>query len=185
MRGLSWWAIVAAAGAAGLVAAAVATALESDRHRAETTLVLVRGGEPLGADASTRGLAETFARLVRTDTVAANVIQNLDLDESSSELLDDVDVSGDGSALLRVRVEAGTATSARRIAQEVALVFTQLVKTRFATDAGADGIGVAVFDPAHAVEGGTPRGWARNLLWGTVLGLLVGAIAAPFRRRTP
>ena len=185
MRGLSWWAIVAAAGAAGLVAAAVATALEPDRHRAETTLVLVRGAEPLGADSSTRGLAETFARLVRTDTVAANVIRNLGLHESASDLLDDVDVSSDGSALLRVRVEAGSATRARRTAQELALVFTQLVKTRFAPAGNGGGIGVAVFDPAHSVEGGTRRGWARNLLWGTVLGVLVGAIVAPLRRRSP
>ena len=182
MRGLSWWSIVAAAAVAGLVAAAVATAFAASEHRAETTLVLLRGSEPIGADASTRGLSQTFARLVRTDTVAANVIQNLGLHESPSDLLDDVHVSSDGSALLRVRVEAGRATRARQVAQEFALVFTQLVKTRFAAEAGAGAIGVTVFDPAHAVQGVAARGWVRNLLWGVVLGALVGAIVAPLRR---
>jgi capsular polysaccharide biosynthesis protein len=183
VRGLSWWTIVAVAAAAGLAAAAVATAVSSARHRAETTLVLQRGAEPLGADASTRGLARTFARLVETDTVAANVIRDLDLKDSPSELLDRVDVTTDGTALLRVRVEDARATRAKQIAQEIALVFTQLVKNRFAAADGAAAIGVTVFDPAHALQERTARGWARNLVWGAVLGALVGAAVAPFRRR--
>lgn len=182
MRGLSWWTIVAVAAAAGLVAAAVATAVEPARHRAETTLVLQRGAEPLGADASTRGLARTFARLVETDTVAANVTRNLHLHETPSELLDRVDVRTDGTALLRVRVEDERATRAKQIAQELALVFTQLVKTRFAAADGGTAIGVSVFDPAHTLTGRTGRGWVRNLLWGAVLGVLVGGAVAPFRR---
>jgi capsular polysaccharide biosynthesis protein len=183
VRGLSWWTIVAVAAAAGLVAAAVATAVSPARHRAETTLVLQRGAEPLGADASTRGLGRTFARLVETDAVAANVIRDLDLKESPSALLDRIDVTTDGTALLRVRVEDSSATRAKQIAQEAALVFTQLVKNRFASADGAAAIGVAVFDPAHTLPGRTGRGWARNLFWGVVLGALVGAAVAPFRRR--
>jgi capsular polysaccharide biosynthesis protein len=175
--------IVGVAAAAGLAAAAVATAVTPVRHRADTAIVLQRGAEPLGASASTHGLARTFARLVETDTVAANVTRNLDLDESPSDLLDRVDVTTDGTALLRVRVEGGSATRAKQIAQELALVFTQLVKNRFAAADGASAIAVAVFDPAHALPGRTRRGWARNLVWGTVLGALVGAAVAPFRRR--
>ena len=183
MRGLSWWTIIAVAAAAGLAAAAVATAVSPARHRAETTLVLKRGAEPLGADASTHGLVRTFARLVETDTVAANVIRDLNLEESPSELLDRVGVTTDGTALLRVRVEDGSATRAKQITQEIALVFTQLVTNRFAAADGAAPIGVTVFDPAHTLPGRTGRGWARNLLWGAVLGALVGAAVAPFRSR--
>jgi capsular polysaccharide biosynthesis protein len=182
VRRLSWWSIVAAAAVAGLVAAAVATAAEPGSSRAETTLVLARGSEPLGADAAGRDVARTFASLVRTDTVAANVIRNLHLRESPDDLLDRVAVDTSGSALLRVRIEDDSADRARRIAQELTLVFTQLVKTRFASGDAASAIGVVVFDPAHTLDDGE-RGWAGNLAWGAVLGALVGAAFAPLRRR--
>jgi capsular polysaccharide biosynthesis protein len=173
--------IVLAGVAAGLVAAAVVNVVEGSRYQAQTTLVLQRGSEPIDS----RGTARTFAQLVRTDTVASNVLRNLKLDESASDLLDRVSVSVDGNALLRVRVEDDERTRARQLAQELALVFTQLVRDRFAQSSGGTPVTVAVFDPAHTLSGKTSRGVAHDLLWGAILGALVGCVCAQFRRPRP
>jgi capsular polysaccharide biosynthesis protein len=173
--------IVLAGVAAGLVAAAVVNLVEDSHSRAETTLVLQRGPEPIDS----RGTARTFAQLVRTDAVASNVVRNLRLDESASDLLDRVSVAVYGNALLRVRVEDEERTRARQIAQELALVFTQLVRDRFSQGSDGTPVTVAVFDPAHALPGKTSRGLAHDLAWGAVLGALVGAVAAQFRRPRP
>jgi len=160
--------------AAGLVGGAFATVVQ-ERHRAETTLVVERGTRPLGGGSANHGLVQTLATLMRSDVVTANVIQNLSLHEEPSELRDRISVATVGdTSLLRVRVSGDRATEAKRLAQELALVFSQLVRDRFGQGGARGSVAVAVFDPAHAVEAPSVAG---NLAWGALLGVLVGAAA--------
>jgi hypothetical protein len=83
-------------------------------------------------------------------------------------------VSEDGSAELRVAVDDPDQAKATQIAQELGVVFTQIVQDRFAQ--GAQPVQVVVFDPAHdAGKVSPPVG--RDLGWGALLGALAGLLA--------
>src|SRR5437868_3619390 len=166
------WVPLAGALALGLAGGAVVTAFEPSLYRAETSLVVQRGGQPLAGGAKTADTVRTMRDLARSDVVATNVIRNLGLHRSPSALLGRVAVDTD-AAVLRVHVDDGSKTHAKQIAQELALVFTQLVRARF----GASGLSVSVFDPPHALDGRVSPQPVRNLAWGALVGLLVGSAA--------
>jgi capsular polysaccharide biosynthesis protein len=182
--------VVAAGLAAGLVAAYAQSLREPTLYRAEMSLVVERGNQPLPGGAATSGLVSTFHKLIESNVVATNVIQNLALGESATTFLDRLSVAKSGnSAVLQIRVDDGDPGRATQIAQQLGLVFTQLVRERFGqqTSATTQPVQIAVFDPAHALPGKvSPRLW-RDLGWGALFGLLGGLLVANVgaRRRPP
>lgn len=180
--------LVAAGLAAGLIAAFVASRFEPTLYRAETSLVVERGNQPLAGGAGTSGLVSTFQKLIESNVVATSVIQNLSLGESASTLLHRLSVEKSGSsAVLRVDVEDGNPTRATKIAEQIGLVFTQLVQTRFGqpTSATVAPLEIAVFDPAHLLPGKASPHLRRDLAWGGLLGLLAGIFVASLGARRP
>jgi capsular polysaccharide biosynthesis protein len=180
--------LVAAGLAAGLAAAFVQSLREPTLYRAETSLVVERGNQPLSGGAGTSGLVSTFRKLIETNVVATNVIQNLALGESASTLLHRLSVEQSGStSVLRLDVDDGDPVRATKIAQQLGLVFTQLVHNRFgqATSASVQPLAIAVFDPAHALPGKVSPHLRRDLAWGALLGLLAGLLVASFGARRP
>ncbi|HWB23432.1 MAG TPA: hypothetical protein VG652_11170, partial [Gaiellaceae bacterium] len=92
---------------AGLGAAYAQSRREPTLYRAETSLVIERGGQPV-AGASTSRLVRTFRQLIKSHVVAADVIQSLGLTESTSTLLHRLSVAkSSNSAVLDVRAESG------------------------------------------------------------------------------
>ncbi len=153
------------------------TALRPDVHRARTTIVIESRGalaqkQPAGEDA-----AATMAELARSNIVAASVVRNLRLDVSPSGLLERVAVHRRHGALLVVEVDERDAARAQREAQELALVFSQLVHDRYAErkdGAGNQALRATVFDPAHVLSGRVAPHPVRNGLFGALLGLVLG-----------
>lgn len=174
------WLVVLLALAAGLGAAAAVSYFQQSQVRAETTLVVGPAqGTPTAAEAD--AIASTATSLLRSDVVAAGVIDSLRLDESPAALLDRVSVSHpSGSAVLRVGVTAHDPVLARRIAQELGLVFSRIVQQRFGSAAGPPSLTASVFDAAHVLPGKAAPLWPRNLGVGAALGLLLGLFAAFF-----
>jgi capsular polysaccharide biosynthesis protein len=179
--------LVAVGLAAGRAAAYGQSLREPTLYRAQTSLVVERGNEPLSG-AGTSGLVGTFRKLLETNVVAANVIQNLALGGSASTLLHRISVhQSSNSAVLRLDVDDGEPTRATKIAQQLGVVFAQLVQNRFgASSASAEPIAVAVFDPGHLLPGKASPHLRRDLAWGGLLGLLAGLFVANFgARRRP
>lgn len=181
--------LVAVGLAAGLVGGFAQSLREPTLYRAEVTLVVERGNQPLTGGSGAGGLVSTFHKLIESNVVATGVIKNLALHESASTLLRRLSVEKSGSsAVLQVRVEGGGRPTATEIAQQVGLVFTQLVDQRFGqqTPAAVAPIQIAVFDPAHLLPGKASPHVRRDLAWGGLLGLLVGLLVATFgARRRP
>lgn len=180
--------LVAAGLAAGLAAAFVESLFEPTLYRAETSLVIERGNQPLPGGAATSGLVSTFQKLIKSNVVATSVIQNLSLGESASTLLHRISVEKSGSSsVLRVDFDDGDPARATKIAEQLGLVFARLVQTRFAqpTSATVAPLEISVFDPAHALAGTASPHLRRDLAWGGLLGLLVGLFAASLAGRRP
>lgn len=176
------WPIVLAVTAIALGAAAGITFGRTPLHRAETKLILAQSSGATVLPASTFG--RTVRDLVKSNIVAQNVIQDLRLTVSADELLDRVSVVADpASSVLTIRADDPSRTRAQQIAQEVALVFAQLVKQRLA-EASTDparvvtGPTATVFDPAHALPGQVSPDVARDLAIGAAIGVLLGLLIA-------
>jgi capsular polysaccharide biosynthesis protein len=159
--------------------AALGAALVDRSYRAEVVLSVGRAKAPLQpvGQQATRTLQE----LVRSNLLAANIVENLHLRESPDSLLRRISVSSSKPGVLRVTVLHHNGLSALNIAQSVDLVFTRLVRARF-------GNPVRTLDPAHAA-GRTGRPW--GLAFGAaagfaaVLWLALLLLAAARRRPAP
>ena len=171
--------VVLAATLAGLGVALVVTLLQPSTYRASGTLVLTREGRAPGDDPTLSPAAAAAVELLGARGVAESVVANLRLDDSPGELLDRIDADADAqSSLLRISVEGDDARSARRIAQEVAEVFSVLYNTRF-----GPGVTVSIWDAPVAEEDPVSSPWARNLALGALAGALVGLALGALRRR--
>jgi len=162
-------ALVAAGIAVGLLGAFVYSLTESKVYRARTALIAQVGTRPV-----TGGVLRTIRNLVTTDIVAQNVIRNQNLTETSAQFDDRLHVSTAGS-VITVDVDGASQDEADKLAQELSLVFTQLVRDRFGS--GPDAASVTIFDPAHAVGKVSPQ-VGRELGWGALFGGLLGLLVA-------
>jgi len=171
--------VVLAATVAGVGVALLVTLLQSSTYRASGTLVLTREGRAPGDDPTLAPAAAAAVELLETRGVAESVVANLRLDDTPGELLDRIDVDADAqSSLLRVSVEGDDAQGARRIAQEVAEVFTVLYNTRF-----GPGVTVSIWEVPRAEEDRVSPRPARNLALGALVGALVGLALGSLWRR--
>jgi tyrosine-protein kinase len=180
--------LVAAGLAAGLAAAFAQSLREPTLYRAQTSLVVERGGQPLSGASGTAGLVGTFRRLIETNVVAAGVIKDLGLGESASRFLHRLSVAQSGSsAVLRVDADDGDPARATRIAQQIGVVFAQLVQARFGqtSSLSAQPLSIGVFDPAHPLPGKVSPHLRRDLGWGALFGLLGGLLVASLGARRP
>jgi hypothetical protein len=157
--------------AAGLVAGLVVAVSEPTLYRSQVTLVIERNGRP-DADA---GVARSYAELAASDVVLRNVSQKLGVPVERGRLHVQA-----GNGVVKLAYDAGSRVQAARVAQQVAVDFSQAVTSRF----GGGGVQASVFDPPHATGRVSP-----HILRDAGLGLLAGLVAAGFawkrwRRRT-
>jgi capsular polysaccharide biosynthesis protein len=186
VRWLLFGLLVAVGLAAGLAAGFVQSLREPTLYRAQTSLVVARGGEPVSGT-GTAALVGTFAKLLKSTIVATHEIDNLNLATSPSALLRRVSVKQIGSsAVLRLDFDDPNAGRAAQIAQGLGLVFAQLVQNGFGMPSGStQPLAIAVWDPARVSPGKASPHVRRDLAWGGLIGLLVGLLAASLGARRP
>lgn len=172
------WLLVVAVTVLAAAVAAIVTVVREPIHRGETKLIVTQS-----AGTSQATFARTMRELVLSNIVAQNIIQDLRLTTSPGDMLDKLSVDADSaSSVITIRADDPSRARAQQIAQEAALVFTQLVRQRFAElgvdPAGSAGPSITVFDPAHVLPGQVEPDVARDIGIGAALGLLLGLIAA-------
>ena len=165
---------VLAGAAAGLAAALLLTLLQASSYRADSSIALVRQGQPPGDDPALAQAAEAAAELFRSRAVAEPAIANLRLDESPEELLDRVAIeTAPESSLIRLSVEAPTRDEARRTVQELTELATVLFNDRYGPETAA-----TVWETPRADADRVSPKPALNLALGVLLGALAGRLAA-------
>jgi capsular polysaccharide biosynthesis protein len=175
-RGTRWGLGVAAVVvgvAVGVGVGFVVSILQPTLYRSETAFVVQRGGDPLGGTPEGDAVVQTVRDLLDANLVTQVVIRNLSLNETSATFVAREGIAADGSAVLRVTIDNPDQARATQIAQELGVVFAQIVQDRFGT--ATQPIQVVVFDPAHDVGKVSPD-VKRNLGWGALLGGLTGLL---------
>ena len=163
-----WWPLALGV-LLGLLAGVLVSLLASSARRAEASVLI---SSPIGPAAVTPMLPN-LRELARSGVVAANVQSTLRLTKSATELRRQLHATvRPQSQVIAISATDQVADHARQIAQEAAVVFAQLVDTRFAT--GTPVLHAAVLDSAH-VLGGPDRRFVRNGLIGGLVGLLLGS----------
>jgi hypothetical protein len=166
----SWWPLGTGI-VLGIAVGLLVSLVGSSTHRAEASVLI---SSPAGPTA-VRPLLPNLRELATSSVVAGNVRSTLRLSESPEQLRGHLKATvRPASQVIAVSATDQVADHARQVAQETAVVFGQLVEARFGT--GKPELHAAVLDSAH-VLGGPDRHFARNLLIGGLLGLLVGSAA--------
>jgi hypothetical protein len=153
--------------AAGVVVGLIFAASEPTLYRSQVTLVIERNGKP----ASDASLARSFAELATSDIVLRNVSQALGTSVGANRLHVHA-----GNGVVKLAYDAGNRVQAARIAQQIAVDFSQAVASRF----GGSGVQASVFDPPHDTGRVSP-----HILRDAGLGLLVGLVATGLAWRRP
>jgi len=163
-----WWPLALGV-LLGAIAGLLVSLLGSGVRRAEASVLI---SSPAGPAAVTPMLPN-LRELAKSGVVAGNVQSTLRLTKSTRGLRRQLHATvRPQSEVIAISATDEHADYARQIAQEAAVVFAQLVDTRFGTAKPA--LHAAVLDSAHLL-GGPDRHLSRNALVGALVGLLLGS----------
>lgn len=172
--------------AAALAAAYGVTLLLPERYEATATMFV--GGNAPSGDAAldlqytslAQTLVTTYAELAETRTVAEAAAAEADLDPSA--VIGDVDAEAQaGLQILKLHARASSAEGAERVANAVAAALEERVDRVNASRSGE--VGVQVVDAATVPSGPVSPKPLLNMIFGGLLGLLVGIGLALARER--
>ena len=131
---------------------------------------------------ATEELTQTASDLLETDIVATTVIEELDLDITSNQLLGNLGVATEPStAVLEVTYDDTNRARGLATLAEVGDTFEELVETELT--GGKSSISASTFDDAHELPGQVEPKPVRDLAVASVLGLLLGLLVAFLREQ--
>jgi capsular polysaccharide biosynthesis protein len=166
------WVVIPAAVLLGVLGGILASLASSTSRKAEASVLI---SSPRGIAAVTPFLPN-LRELAKSGVLAGNVRSTLRLKESLAELRDHLDAEvRPQSQVIVISATHEDTDRARQIAQEAAVVFTQLVQSRFGERSPP--LQAALLDSAHVLSASN-RHFVRNALIGGVLGLALGMAAA-------
>jgi capsular polysaccharide biosynthesis protein len=155
----------------GVISGLVISVSRSAAYDAEASVLI---SSPAGT-AVVRPQLSNLLELATGGVVAGNVRSTLRLADSTENLRGRLDASvRPESEVIAISAKDDNPDHARQLAQEVAVVFSQLVDARFGK--GQPELHAAVLDSAHGV-GGPEREYLRNALIGVLVGMTLGASA--------
>lgn len=170
-----WWSALLAATALGAGIGAAVAATGHTEYKAEAKVVVQAQGGP----AVVRPLLPNVRELATSSILAGNVDSTLRLPGSPDALRKRLDARiAAASQVIVVSVTDRRHDRARQIAQEAAVVLTQLVQARFRTPP----LKATVLDPAHVVSH-HGRHFLRDALIGVAIGLALAGAALLATRR--
>ena len=170
VRGIRYWWLIPAAVALGVLAGILVSLLASTSRTAEAKVLI---SSPSGPSEVTPFLPN-LRELATSGVLAGNVRSTLRLEESVPEVRDDLGAEvRPQSQVIAISATDGDAERARQITQEAAVVFTQLVQSRFGQRSPP--LQAAVIDSAQILSVRN-RHFLRNALFGAASGLLLGML---------
>ena len=179
------WRLVVAGLVLGLAVATAVIVLIPRQYSASVTMIVSAvPREGLASEDVSAQRVQTYVELMRSNGLAADVVATMNLNVSADDLVKRITVtSSPETALLTAAVTSDSPEIAIDVANAVGAAFIKKVALleQPTQSAAAPAWQVKVFEPAAApAEMVTPRP-VLYLLWGAVLGLLAGIVAALLR----
>lgn len=183
-----WWKIALAT----LVAVGAASAYTFTQPAVYRSSMKIVVGQGQGIFAPEVGnvaeqFTQTMSDLLESDVVAAEVIEEMDLEVSTAELLSNANVvTKPATAVLEVTYDDTNRARGRAILEAIGVEFTSLVQeklvpepetTTLPDDAQNLAVTATIFDPAHYLPGQVEPKPLRNIAVAGVLGLVLGLLA--------
>lgn len=176
------WLLVPTLVVAGVVIGLLVAFVFTSSRRAQADVLI--SSATAGGDVTP--LLSNVQELASGGVLAGNVRSTLRLHESAEGVRHRIRASiRPHSDVIVLTATAGSADRARQLAQEAAVVLTQLVGPRFRQVSPP--LRASLLDPGHVVSGGD-RHLLRDMFWGAVAGLLLGLLGAallPEREAVP
>ena len=151
-------------------------------YRATLKLVIGQGNSFFQPDAAnaTEPLTQTVAALLKSDVIAREVIDRLQLEVTPTGIINHLTVTSEPSAaVLDVTYDDSNPTRGVRTLDAIGSVFIEQVHDRLgatAPDQGKAPVTVTIFDPAHALPGKVSPKPLLNLVVAAALGLALGIL---------
>ena len=181
--------IIVAVTIAAIVAGGAASYTRAKVYQASTKIVVGQGGGVFNPQFGNviQPFTQTMSSLLKSEIVADTVVRNLGLPQKPKAVLGHLHVSSTpDSAVLEVSYDSGHPATAVRTLNEIATVFTSLVRQKLGKQPGSGqtpppAITATVFDPAHASSKPISPRPVRTMVIAGVLGLALGVILALLR----
>lgn len=165
-----WWPLASGV-VLGIAVGLLVSLLGSGTRRAEASVLI---SSPSGI-AAVKPMLPNLQQLALSGVLAGNVRSTLRLPEPTSELRRHLHADvRPASQVIVIAATEGQADHARQVAQEAAVVFSQLVDAHFGTSTPE--LHAALLDSAHVLAS-ADRHVLRNALAGALVGVLLGAAA--------
>lgn len=183
-----WWKI-ALATLIAIGAAAAYTFTQPAVYRSSMKIVVGQGQGIFAPEVGNvaEQFTQTMSDLLESDIVAAEVIEELDLEMTPAELLSNATVvTKPATAVLEVTYDDTNRARGRAILETIGETFTALVQeklvpapdtTTLPDDATNLAVTATIFDPAHYLPGQVEPKPLRNVAVAGVLGLVLGLLA--------
>lgn len=144
-------------------------------YQAETTLIVKteksEGSDTISGDqvSVSQKLAVTYGEIIKSRTVLENVIKNLDLDQSYTQLSEKISVSTvSDTQIIKISVKDTNNSNATKIANQIPKEFTkEAIRV-------ADANGVEVIDKAQIPIDPVAPNKKRNIAIAGILGIMIG-----------
>jgi capsular polysaccharide biosynthesis protein/Mrp family chromosome partitioning ATPase len=167
-----------------VASAAVLVSLQDSVYQASMKIVVGQGGgvfEPEFGGA-VQPFTQTMTNLLESDIIARRVIEELGLEQTPEDFLDDLHVSTrPESSVLEVTYKDTDKARAVDALAEVGTVFTRLIEERLSARLRRESlpaVTVSIFDPAHLESDRVSPKPVRSLAFAVALGLALGLVLA-------
>jgi capsular polysaccharide biosynthesis protein/MinD-like ATPase involved in chromosome partitioning or flagellar assembly len=177
--------------ACAIAAAALVTAGQDPVYHADMKIFVGQAGGGVQPSIGTQALTQTMSNLLESDVVARTAIERLRIDTTPKEVARKLKVSvKPDSSVLDVGLDWSDRRQAVALLNEIADVFTRLVKEKLGLSSSSTTLGsqssrvlffASVFDPPHVAPDQVSPRPARNVGFAAALGLLLGVVFAFFR----
>lgn len=170
-----------------VAAAGIYTKQQHPVYRATMKVVIGQADSFFQPDVAnaTEIYTQTMSDLVKSQVVAATVVDRLHMDVDPSVVVNNLQVTTQPSAaVLQISYDDTNLARGQRTLEEVGSVFIEMVHDRLAptfAEQGKPAISVTVFDPAHTLPGIVRPKLLFNLGGAAAIGLVLGIIAAIIR----
>lgn len=184
------WVLIAIAAVLGVVAGAGVSLATTPEYQSRTQLYISVSSssgttsELVQGASFSRQIVSSYVNVIKTSVVLDPVVDELDLDMSSSELGSHITAASPAdTALINITVSSTSSQQAAEIANAVGESFKDLVQTEFEPDSESNVSLVTVSTTQVGVEPSSPVSpdVKKNLLLGLLVGLAIGVGIAVLR----